>query len=158
MKQVIFNNQISLECPDDFKEMSDEENHKYFSDNLLRLSLHNKEKHIILSLSKSKESFLYRLISVSKVISDAISNLRKNLKDYKHIDEYNTTIFDKPAITVCFSYTANDENIKQYGELSVFKIKNAFYALHFIGRLDDEEECKMLFKEVKDSFKSIASK
>ena len=153
----MFNNLISLSYPDDFKQLSDIENQKYFSGNHLRLSLQNQEKHILLSVSKSSDFFINRLISVTTVINGSLSNLESNLKEYHFIERYESTIFDKPAITVCFSYKANDKDIYQYGELSVFKNKKTFYNVYCISRLENKEENKKLFKEFRDSFSPINS-
>ena len=154
MKKAIFNNLINLEYPEDFEELSEIENQKYFMGNLLRLSFINKERHILLSLSKSKDSFMNRFIGIAAVISSSLSNMENNLKDYQHLEEYESNIFEEPSITECFSYTANDEDVKQYGELSVFKFKKAFYVVYCISRLEDKEETKELFKQFKDSFTS----
>ncbi len=155
MKKATFNNVISLEYPEDFKELSDEENKQYFSGELLRISFHNKERHILLSLSKSRDSFLNRLIGLKTALNGALSNLENNLDEFQFIEEYETTIFDKSAITGCFSYTANDVKIGQYGELSIFKIKSTIYAIYCVSRLEDKEESKKIFKQFKDSITSI---
>ena len=153
MNKETFNDLINLEYPDDFKKLSDKENERYFTGDLLRISFHNEQKHILMSLSKSKDSFINRLVNAVTVISGALSNLEKNLKEYKLLEDYESTIFDKPAITACFSYTANNENIKQYGELSVFKEKKAFYIIYCLCRFEDKDESMKIFKEFRDSFK-----
>ena len=157
MKKATFNDLISLEYPEEFDELSETENQKYFTGNLMRLSFLNKERHILLSLSKSKDSFMNRFVSVAAVISGSLSNMENNLKDYQHLEEYESTIFGEPSITESFSYTANDQDVKQYGELSVFKYKKAFYVVYCISRLEDQEDAKKLFKEFKDSFVAMNS-
>lgn len=153
MKQAIFNYLVNFEYPDDFVELTAEENKKYFSGDLLRLSFQNKEKHILLSISKSKDSFINYTIATSTVISSSVINLKKNLKDFEALGSYESTIFKKEAITECFSYTAKDENVKQYGELSVFKYKKAFYVIYCLSRLADKDANKELFTKFKESFK-----
>ena len=98
-----------------------------------------------------------RFVSVAAVISGSLSNMENNLKDYQHLEEYESTIFGESSITESFSYTANDQDVKQYGELSVFKYKKAFYVVYCISRLDDQEDAKKLFKEFKDSFVAMNS-
>lgn len=155
MKSVTFNNLIALEYPDDFKQLSDEENEKYFYGDQPRLSFQNKEKHILFSISKSKDAFINRLISIKAVAIGSLTNLENNLKEYKFIEEKESLISDKPSLTECFSYIANDKDIKQYGELTIFKIGKAFYNIHCISRFDDKEECQAIFKQFRNSFKSI---
>ena len=155
--KATFNDFINLEYPEGFKILSDEENKKYFTGDLLRLSFQNSEKHILLSLSKSKDKFIHRFITVSAMIDGSLSNLENNLKDYEFIEEYETSILGQVALTDCFSYTANDQDVKQYGELSIFKVKKAFYVVYCISRLEDKEESKELFKQFKDSFTPLDS-
>ena len=152
MKQATFDNSINLEYSDDFKELSVEENKKYFSGDLQRISFYNSENHILLSLSKSNSALLNRLISVTTVLSGALSNLERSLKEYRFIEESDSIICDRPSITAYFSYTASNENAKQYGELSVFKIKSTFYIIYCISRFEDKEESKKIFNEFKNSF------
>ncbi len=153
MNKAVFNELITLEYPDDFNQLSDIENEKYFSGNLLRLSFQNREKHILLSLSKSKDSFLNRLVSVASVLNGSLGNLAKNLKEYQYIEEFDETIFDSDSHTACFSYLTNDEKDRQYGELSIFKVKKSFYIVYCICRLEDKDKYKTLFKEFRKSFK-----
>ena len=155
MNKETFNDLISFEYPDGFNKLSNEENEKFFTGDLMRLSFHNPEKHIIFSLSKSKDSFIYWLCSVATVVSNSLSNLESTLKDFEVIEEYKSTIFNQSSITECFSYTASDDGSKQYGELSVFKIKKAFYVVYCLSRFEDKENSKRIFKQLKESFTSV---
>ena len=155
MKTATFNNLIKLSYPDDFVELSLEENEKYFSGDLMRLSFQNKDKHILLSLSKSKDSFINRILNVASIVATTLSTLENNLKDYQHLGEYESEVFDRASITECFSYMASDENVKQYAEMTVFKEKKAFYIIYCISRYEDKEESKKLFKEFRESFLDI---
>ena len=153
MKQAKFNNLINLEYPDGFVELSDLENQRYFMGNLMRLSFINKEKHILISLSKSKDSIFNKFISIPMVASSSLANLENNLKEYQYLEEKESMILDNPSLTESFSYHANDEDVYQYGELTVFKFKKAIYSIYSICRLEDKEECKKLFDDFKQSFK-----
>lgn len=157
MKKAVFNELIELEYPEEFVELNQEENEKYFSGDLLRLSFQDKEKHILLSIAKSKNSFINRLINVASVINGSLSVLEKNLKDYESLGGWQATIMDRISITECFSYVTNEEGIKQYGEFSAFKIRNAFYTIYCICRFEDKEKSKQLFKRFIDSFKYVES-
>ena len=157
MNKATFNNLINFEYPDGFEKLSEEENRKFFTGDLLRLSFQNKEKHILLSLSKSKDSFFHRFVSVATIVSNSLSNMESNLKDFTHLEECESTVFGMPAITECFSYTANDKDVQQYGELTVFKINKAFYVVYCISRLDSKEENKKVFEEFRASFAPVES-
>ena len=153
MKHAVFNNLVHLEYPDDFVELSEEENEKYFSGDLKRLSFRNEEKHIILSISKTKDSFMNRLLNITGMLVEATRNLENGLKEYKRVDDYESTIFDMKATTECFEYLSSDTGVKQYGELSIFKVRKAFYIIYCLSRYEDKESAKKIFKEFKESFK-----
>ena len=153
MNKGTFNDIIDFEYPDGFKQLSDIENERYFSGNLMRLSFQNKEKHILLSISKTKDSFMNRLVSTASVLANALANLEGGLKDYEFIEEYESEIFELPAMTGCFSYNTRDEDIKQYGELSVFKLRKTFYIIYCLSRFENKDDSKVIFKDFKDSFK-----
>ena len=155
MAKATFNNVFSLECPEGFVQLSEEEQQKFFLGKQLRLTFQDKEKHILISLSKGNDSFLNRLFSNKAVIRGAASNMKNNLKDFESLGEEESVILGKPAITRCFSYVVNDQDIKQYGELSVFKIKSAFYVVHCLSRFESKEESKKVFKQIIDSFASV---
>lgn len=57
MKTVLFDKTITIEYPDDFYEMNEEEIKKFFGGDLLRFGARNAEKHVILFLAKTKKSF-----------------------------------------------------------------------------------------------------
>ena len=157
MNKATFINFINLEYPDGFKELSDIENKKYFSGDMIRLSFHNEEKHVLLSLSKSKYSFMNNFINARNIANGAITNLRRNLKDFSFVEEYKSKILGQDAVTECFSYMANDQDIKQYAEMSVFKIKKQFYVVYCLCRDNSKEEYKKIFKEFRESFTAINS-
>lgn len=155
MMKTTFNNLINIEYPDDFKILTEKENAKYFNGDLLRLTFQNKDKHLLISIAKTRNSFLNRLFGIKTILDGAISNMAKNLKEFDIIEGYNSVIFNKPALTKCFSYLTTKEEIKQYGEFSVFKIKNAFYNVYCLSRFEDKDEYKDLFKQFRDSFTEI---
>jgi|GEM_PF-5051742 len=157
MKEATFKNLIHLEVPEDFVELNEEENKKFFTGDLSRISFRNKEKHILLSLSQSKVSFLYRLYGVKTALNGALNGMAKSLKDYEALGEQESVIFDQKALTAAFSFTAKDADVKQYGELSVFKIKNVFYAIYCVSKFEDKEESKEIFARFRSSLAPMKS-
>ena len=53
IKTAIFNNIISIEYPDDFYEMNNEEIRKYFGGGMMRFAIRNVEKHVVMSIGKT---------------------------------------------------------------------------------------------------------
>ena len=151
MDNAIFNNLVSLPFPEGFKQLSEEENKKFFTGDLLRLSFQDQERHILLSLSKSKDSFLNYLASIKSVAAGSLSCMANNLKDYQALEERFGMVLDKKAIIESFSYEANDLTVKQYGELTVLKIKNAFYVVYCLCRLEDKEKHQKIFEDFRNS-------
>ena len=95
MKTAIFDKTISLEYPDDFFEMSEEEIKKIFGGDLLRFGARNVEKHVILSAAKTNKSFLNIFASPKSVLAGAENNLRNILKDYNRLESFETELLSK---------------------------------------------------------------
>ena len=154
MKNKTFDQIVNIEYPDDFYEMSEEELQKFFGGDMLRFGARNTEKHVILSLSRTKKSLLSLFTNPKSVLSGAEYSLRQNLKDYKRLEEFETTMLSKPSNGIRFEYSASDKDVKQFCEIAVVKYKNAFYITHCLSRLDDKDENENVFKEFRDSLRT----
>ena len=153
MKNAIFDRNISLEYPDDFYEMSLEEIKKFFGGDILRIGFRNADKHVILSLGKTNNSFLNLLASPKSVLIGAENSLR-SLKDYKLLEEFDTEMLSKRGCGISFEYSATDKDVKQYCEMTIVKYKNNFYISYCLSRFDDRKENESLFKSFRNSLKS----
>lgn len=155
MKNTVFNENVYIEYPDDFHEMSNEELQKYFAGNLLRFGAMNAEKHVILSVGKTQSKFVNVFTNTQSVLLGAENTLKKNLKDYTRIDEFDAEILNESAKGIHFKYVAVNKNVKQFCEMAVVKSKRCFYVLYCISRLSDVGESLTLFKEFRDSLKFV---
>lgn len=153
MKTAIFDQTISLDYPDDFYEMSEEEIRKFFGVDLLRFGVRNLEKHVILSFAKTNKSFLNILASPKSVLAGAENNLRNNLKDYQQLESFETELLSKKGNGVRFSYSAIDQDVKQYCEMVVVKYRNNFYVTYCLSRFEDRKENEEVFKIFRNSIK-----
>ena len=155
MKNTIFDKTISVIYPDDFSEMSEEEIKKYFGGDMIRFGVRNTEKHVILSLGKSKKSIMSLFASPKSVLDSANNSLKNNLKDYECLGEFDAEMLEKPAKGIRFSYSANDVDVKQFCEMVVTKHKGSIYVLYCLARLEDRKENEELFKRFKDLLESV---
>ena len=155
MKNALFNNIISLEYPEDFYEMKEDEIKQFFGGDLLRFGARNVEKHVILSIAKTKSSFLSFLASPKSVLSGAENNLRSNLKGYKLLEEFEVEMLSKQGVGMRFEYSAIDKDIKQFAEMAVVKFKNDFYVTYCLSRLEDKLENEELFERFRNSLKTL---
>lgn len=155
MKNSIFDRKIYLEYPDEFAEMSEAEIKKYFAGDMLRFGLRNAEKHVIMSVAKTKNSVLSLITDAKSVLSGAESSLKRGLKDYVVTERFEAEMLGKIAKGICFEYSANDNGVKQFCEMTVVKGKRCFYIVYCGCRLDDVLENKALFGSFRSSMKTL---
>ena len=155
MQNTIFNKNVYIEYPDDFYEMSGEEIKKYFAGDMLRFGARNAEKHVILSVAKTKESFLNLITDAKSVLNGAESSLKKGLKDYAVTERFDAGIFGKTAKGIRFDYSASDNGVKQFCEMTVVKGKRCFYIVYCVCRLADADENDNVFTAFKKSLKLV---
>lgn len=155
MKNSIFNQNIYLEYPDGFTEMNEAEIKKYFAGDLLRFGVKNAEKHVILSVAKTKNSFFSLITDAKSVLNGAESSLKKGLKDYAVTERFDAKMLGKPAKGICFEYSANDSGVKQFCEMTVVKGKRCFYIVYCVCRLNDVSENKAVFTAFRSSMKIL---
>ena len=155
MMKSIFDKTIYLEYPDDFYEMSEEEIKKFFDGDMIRFGARNVEKHVILSLAKSKKSFLNILATPKSVLDGAMNTLSSNLKDFNFLETFEVEMLSKKGNGIRFSYTAIDKDIKQFCEMAVIKNKSDFYFTYCLSRLEDRKENESVFRAFRDSIRLV---
>ena len=155
MKNATFDGKISLFYPDDFYEMNEEEMKRFFGGDMLRFGARNAEKHIILSLTKSKKSFLNIFASSISVLAGVEHTFSSNLKDYNCLDRFEFEMFSKKGNGIRFTYLAIDQDVKQYCEMTVVKYKNNFYVSYCLSRFEDKQQSEEVFKSFRDSLRLI---
>ena len=152
MKNTVFDGNVSVEFPDDFREMSEEEVGKYFGGGLPRLGVINPDKHVIMSISRTNDSFLGLIASSSSVLSGAERSLSR-LKDYRCLERLDSTLLGKPAKAIRFRYAASDKGTQQYGEMRVVKHKRRFYISYCLSRLEGKDENEQTFIQFNESIR-----
>lgn len=154
MKNTVFNNNIYIEYPDDFYEMSAAEISEYFAGDMLRCAFKNAEKHVILSLAKTNASLLNMITDAKSVLNGAENSLKKNLKNYVCTERFDAEVFGKKAKGICFEYTANTGE-KQFCEMTVVKFERCFYTAYCMSRLDAKDQFKTLFASFRAALKKV---
>ena len=145
MSNVKINNAINLTYPDNFKEMSDEELTRYFSSPKNRWGVYNADEHIILSISWTKAGFL---TDAEMMLMDIEARLSRRLLNYQKISSFKTKVASKKAHGIRFEYRVNDARIVQVSDMIVFKVKNRFYAIHYITRKVNAASSRLVLEEV----------
>ena len=141
---------VRVLCPDGFRAMSEEEVRGYFGGDLPRFGLFCPEKHIILTIGKTKKSILNYLTDSNSVLSGAERAMR-GLPEYRCLKRFDSGLLGKAAKGIRFSFAAKDLDVKQYGEMRVAKVKGRFYISTCLARLEDQKESEPLFEEFCDS-------
>ena len=149
---AVFDKNIGIAYPDDFCVMDSNELKKYFASEMLRFGARSEEKHIILSVGKMKFSFLNLLTDAKSVLNGAEHKL-KALNGYLRRSEFDETVLGKKAKGIRFEYEV-EGGIKQLCEMAVVKLKNRFYVIYCLARLD-KEEATQIFKTFRNSLKVL---
>ena len=155
MKSAIFNENVYIEYPEDFYEMSGEEIRKFFAGNFLRFGVRNVEKHAIMSIAKTEKSLFTFIADAKSVLAGAERSLKKGLKDYVRTDSFDTVILGNAAKGIRFEYSAIDKNVRQFCEMTVVKANKGFYTVYCVARRDDAEEIAPTFEAFRSSLKFI---
>ena len=155
MKNADFYGLVNIEYPDDYIEMSTEEISKYFKDNALRWGGRSPEKHVILSLGKTKDSFFNLFYDAKSALTGGENVLKKTLKDYERLERFDTTLLGNAAMGVHFEYTADDKPIRQFCELVVVRIKKCFYTVYCISWAENAAENAAVFENFRTALKLV---
>lgn len=145
MNKVKINNVINLTYPDGFKEMGEEELTKYFRSSENRWGVYKADEHIILSVSWTKAGLLS---DAEMMLIDIESRLCRNLLNYQRISSFKTKVASKKAYGIRFEYRVNEARIVQVADMIVFKVKNQFYAVHYITRKANAAPSRLALEEV----------
>lgn len=132
-------NDITVEYPADYYVMSEEELNVFFAGNLARWGARNKEKHIVLAVGKTKDSILNVVVSAKGALDGAESKLRNGLRGYERTAAYDAQLLGADAKAIRFEYSAGEENVRQYCELTLVKKGRCFYASYAMCRRDDAD-------------------
>ena len=150
----MFQGNVSVEYPDDYYEMDAQEVRKFFAGDLARMGVRNVEKHTLLSVGKTKDTFLNWITDAKSVLAGAENSL-KRLTEYRLIEEFDAQIMGKTAKGIRFSYKAKDQDVYQFCEMAVVKMKGGFYVVYCASRLSDREENAATFAAFRASLKRI---
>ena len=134
MNNVRINNELQLNYPDGFREMTEEELTKYFSSPQNRWGAYDADRHIILSVSWTKAGFFSFMTDAESKMMEVEARMCRNLLNYQRVSSFKTKIAGKKAFGVRFEYRVNDARIVQVGDLMMLKYKKKFYAFHYITR------------------------
>ena len=148
MNSVKINNEIGLNYPDGFSEMSAEELTRHFGSAEQRWGIFNPQKHSVISVGWAKAGVKYSMTDAESYLLDMTARMRRSLINYQQISEYQMIIAKKKAYGVRFEYRVNDSVRVHVSDLIVFKNKKNFYAIQFAARKPSADDDRADLLEV----------
>ena len=148
---MTINIELSLSYPEGFHEMDADELLRFFSSADNRQGIYDGDRHLLLSVAWTKPGFLNYLTDVKTILLRAESGMRRGLQGYRQTEMFRTVIAGKKGQGVRFAFTAQDTDISQIGELTVFRAGDKFYAVTSVAREDGMEESIAVLHEITQS-------
>jgi len=146
MNNVKINNEMNLNYPDSFREMSAEELTKFFRSPDNRWGAIDPDRHIIFSVSWAKAGFMNS--DPEMAVSEAEARLRRSLLNYQRISEFNIKIASKKAYGVRFEYRVDESCRVQISDMIMFKYKKNFYTIYYVTRKKNAGAYRLDFEEI----------
>ncbi len=159
MKQTKLFNEFNLRYPENFNVMSKEELKKHFIGRVERWGIKNSEQHLMFSVSRSKDmgrGLFSRITDSKSVANGAGHQMKRTLLDYKRSYTINQTICGYKACGFGFSFMPKDSDVRQTGELIVFKRQNRYYAAVFQSPEETFHSVRGVLEGILDSFELAA--
>lgn len=151
MNNITVYDELILDMPEGFHVMNDEELTDYFG-NTEQWAIRDAERHIVISVVKTKPSLALSVLTDAKSVAKGVeSNMRKRLIEYVHDDDITTQIAGKKTSGYRFSFKAKDADIRQSGEILVFKNKKCFYVLQYYTWTELNSSNIGIWRELTDS-------
>ncbi|MCR5795845.1 MAG: hypothetical protein K6G61_10935 [Solobacterium sp.] len=141
MSELIINNELTMDCPEGFHVLSDEERSRM---NMLRegewTGMSDPERHIIASAGWEKPAFISVIMGANDIADVCEKRIRKALQPmgYKLESREERTIAGEKAAGICYGYTVQDTGMcaKTYA----FRRGKYVYYFHFYYREALKEE------------------
>nr|MBQ6242848.1 hypothetical protein [Lachnospiraceae bacterium] len=153
MKKLTVNGELTLSCPDGFREMTQEELAKAYADRTSkRIGIWDEARHIILVVQWHKVNVLLAALSDPKSsLRSAEFRLRRLLKDseYRKTDTFTRGIAGRDARA--FRYEYRVQGVMQEGEVYLLKKKTSVYMIYTYTRMPVTEEARRVIGEMLNS-------
>lgn len=153
MKNLTVNGELTLICPDSFREMTREELNTAFADtNRNRAGVRDEERHVILVVQWRKANVLLAALSdPNSTLRGTEFRLRRLLKDheYKKTGTFTRRIAGRDA--KAFRYEYRVQGVLQEGEVFLLKKKTVIYTIYAYTRVPVTDEASRVIEEVLDS-------
>ena len=153
METVLVNGEISMNCPDGFQIMSEEElTALYTNYGPARWGAWNKESRVILAVEwERRMSLLLRFTDSKRIAENNEKLMRRAYRDYGYVPGgfFSRKVGGLDATGYRFTYRLGD--VSQSAESVLLKLERRIYRFSCVGRTEDEAENRKLFGEILDS-------
>ena len=148
MQRFTVNNELELELSDSFEQMSDAQLLRMFKNTANKKGFYSAQEHIAVAVCWTKPSLISAIADAGGVASGAEASFRERLRDYEPGEETKCRLCGKKAFRKAYSYTADAEDVRQTGELTVIKHKKRFYAVYVVSRAEDAGKNDSLIADI----------
>ncbi len=148
MQAFTVNGELELELDDSFEQMSEAQLKKMFTNTENKTGFYSADEHIALAVCWTEPTVLALIADAKGVAGRAEMSFRERLRDYDPGEESVCRLCGKKAFRKAYSYTADDEDIRQDGELTVVKHKKRFYAVYAAARAENAEANERLLADI----------
>lgn len=153
MKQATINSELSICYTDNFHEMTTDELTRFFGSPACRWGVFDEQQHAVVSVTWTKAGFLNLLTDAKSVVGGAEIRMKRNLQNYRREASVSMEIADIRAKGIRFSYTADNSDTVQRGEMIGFRMKNKFCVIQFLSRSEGYDESH---RQYEDMLQSVA--
>ncbi|MBR2759865.1 MAG: hypothetical protein IKD66_01735 [Solobacterium sp.] len=158
MNHTVINNELAMDWPDSFHEMSAQElKESSISAPSEGFSIRDNEKRILISVHWKKLPFLLSAFADPKQnMKSTEEMIRNGLKDheYQMIGWNETETAGQKAPGFAYEYTIRGN--RQYSEALFLKHGSYIYAVYFYGLSERKDEGRAVFEEVLASLKFVS--
>ncbi len=134
MKRARINREFIIHYNDNFHAMTGDELTKFFGSPACRWGVYDEQQHTVISVTWTKPGFLNLLTDAKSVVGGAETRMKQKLQNYRREAAVSTEIAGITAKGIRFSYTADDTDVVQQGEMLAFRMKNKFYVIQYLSR------------------------
>lgn len=157
MKKETIVNSLTVEYPDSFEKMEQEEIRKFYGAATNRWGIIDRGQHLVISVGWTKELGLVGslLVDEKSFLNHFDKNGKRSLNHYKRTEEITKEFCGIKAHGFGFRYTASDKPVAMSGKIVTFKIGKRIYCAEYMTSSTETLFCNMAYDMVLHSIQTV---
>lgn len=148
MKKMTVNNELTLSYNEPFTIMTAGELTKYCGTAKNHWGIADKASHSLFIVSWTKPGLLNFFTDAKTILNQIERSMKRNLRQYDREDSFIISVAGKDARGIRFTYAANDVNVMQIGETSVFRANKKFYVIQYVSRVEGDAHNRGVYHDI----------